>query len=142
MLAHRGGGEAAVATTAVTARGKASVCQTASIVTSPAEETRDHPCLAAVVEEGNVVDADQVRGGRKAAGVVAEGGERMASPLEARDRRRRPRSWMLKWRITSEAAATVVLVQRPTMVLEINKTVERLLLLLRLLPRSETTTSI
>ena len=127
----------AAATTAATARGKACVCQRASIDTSPAEETRDHPCLVAVVEEENVVAAGLVREGRKAGAVVAEGSARMANRLEARDRRRRPRSWTLKWRTTSEAAAaTVVLAQRPTTAPHNSRTVAA-----RLLQRPETTTS-
>jgi hypothetical protein len=137
-MSHRGGEEeAVVATTAATAREKACVCQKASIVTSQAEETRGHPCLAAVVVEGNVVDADQVRGGRKPAAVVAgEEGETMANPLEARDRRRRPRSWMLRWKTTSAAAAAAaavaVLAQRPTTDSNKMAAERRLLPLLRL----------
>ena len=133
--------EAAVATTAATARGKACVCPKAWTVTSPAEETHDRPCPAVVVEEGNVVDADQVRGGRKVV-VVAAGEERekMANRPEARDQRRRPRSWMLRWRITSAAAVVVTVVaQRPATATHSSKTaVDRLL---RLPLRLETTTS-
>jgi hypothetical protein len=138
MLAHRGGGEeAAVATTAATARGKACVCQKVLTVTSPAEEIHDHLCLAAVVvEEGSVVDADLVPGGRKPAAVAVEGRKRMVNRLEARDRRRQPRSWMLRWKTTSEAA---VLVQKPTMAMHSSRTAADQLLRLPL--RLETTIS-
>jgi hypothetical protein len=142
MSPHRGGEEeAAVATIVATARGRVCVFPKASTVTSPAEETHDRLCLVAAVEDGNVVDADLVRGGRKAVAVVAgEGRERMANRLEARDRRRRPRNSMLRWRITSAAAVvTAVLLQMLATATHSSKTAVDPLL--RHLLRLETTTS-
>jgi hypothetical protein len=138
--AHRGGEEVeAVATIAVTARAKVFACPRAWTATSRVDGTRDRLCLVVAVEEENVEAAGLVPGGKRAdVAVAGEAREKMED--QARDQRRRLRSWTPRWRTTLEV--TVVELPRTTMALRKSRmVVERHPEQLQRLPQLETTIS-